>query len=122
MSLSAGNTDPEEFKNFHQLLTKGNPDYQPFYFPLVKNGKDPLPGISWKKNRKTFSEACSLMREGFNIGIAGTDKDNLCIVDIDNLEAVGEVKTTLTVKSRKQIGKHCFYFTNDEPAQGEGAI
>lgn len=110
MSLSAGNTDPEEFKNFHQLLTKGNPDYQPFYFPLVKNGKDPLPGISWKKNRKTFSEACSLMREGFNIGIAGTDKDNLCIVDIDNLEAVGGAKTTLTVKSRKQIGRHCFYY------------
>lgn len=122
MSLSAGNTDPEEFKNFHQLLTKGNPDYQPFYFPLVKNGKDPLPGISWKKNRKTFSEAYSLMREGFNIGIAGTDKDNLCIVDIDNLEAVGGAKTTLTVKSRKQIGRHCFYFTKDEPAQGEGAI
>ena len=62
------------------------------------------------------------MREGFNIGIAGTDKDNLCIVDIDNLEAVGGAKTTLTVKSRKQIGRHCFYFTKDEPSQGEGAI
>ncbi|QCR16562.1 phage/plasmid primase, P4 family [Methanosarcina mazei] len=122
MSLSSGNTDPEEFKKFHQLLTKGKHDYQPFYFPLVKKGKDPLPGISWKNNRKTFSEAYSLMEKGFNIGIAGTDKDNLCIVDIDNLEAVGKAKTTLTVKSRKQIGRHCFYFTNDEPAQGEGAI
>lgn len=122
MFLSAGNTDPEEFKKFHQFLTKGKHDYQPFYFPLVKNGKDPLPGISWKNNRKTFSEAYSLMEKGFNIGIAGTDEDNLCIVDIDNLEAVGEAKTTLTVKSRKQIGRHCFYFTDDEPAQGEGAI
>ncbi|HEY3361807.1 MAG TPA: bifunctional DNA primase/polymerase [Methanosarcina sp.] len=91
--------------------------YQPYYFPLEKNGKDPLPVISWKKNGKTFSEAYDLMKQGFNIGIAGTDKDNLCIVDVDNLEAVGETKATLTVKSRKQIGRHCFYFTFDPVAK-----
>lgn len=114
-------TDPEEFLKFHAHITKNHPNYQPFYFPLVKNGKDPLPGNSWKKNRKTFSQAYNLMKEGYNIGIAATDKDRLCIVDIDNLGAVGETKPTLTVKSRKQIGRHCFYFT-DDPVQIDGTI
>lgn len=116
--LPAVNTDPVEFLKFHEILMAGAPEgYEPYYFPLEKNGKDPLPAISWKKNRKTFSEAYNLMEQGFNIGIAGTDKDNLCIVDVDNLEAVGETKATLTVKSRKQIGRHCFYFTSDPVAK-----
>lgn len=39
MSLSSGNTDPEEFKKFHQLLTKGKHDYQLFIFLWSKKEK-----------------------------------------------------------------------------------
>jgi len=37
----------EEFIKFHELLTKDAPGYEPFYFPLQRNGKDPLKSISW---------------------------------------------------------------------------
>lgn len=106
-------TRPDEFKRFHYLITKDN-DYEPYYFPLEKNGKDPLANVSWKKNRKTYSEALKLMEQGYNIGIAATDEDRLVIVDIDNMEAVPEYKPTLVICSRKRIGRHCFYFTDDK--------
>ena len=115
-------TNPEEFQKFHDLLTKNSEGYIPFYFPLVQNGKDPVPGISWKNNRLSFPEAYDRMKQGNNIGIAGTDVDKLSIVDVDNREAVGETKHTLNVISRKRNGRHCFYFTDDEPAQGTDAI
>jgi len=108
------NTDPKEFLKFHSLLMASAPDgYQPYYFPLEVNGKEPKEGISWKKNRKTFREAYHLMRKGFNIGIAGTDKDKLCIVDIDDLEQVPEIKLTLQIISRKRIGRHNYFFAPD---------
>lgn len=107
-------TDPGEFKRFHLLLTADAPgSYQPYYFPLEKNGKEPREGVSWKKNRKTFGEAYYLMKKGFNIGIAGTDKDRLCIVDVDDMEQVPEIKPTLQVTSRKRIGRHNYFFTPD---------
>lgn len=112
------NTDPEEFKTFHELLTADAPEeYMPYYFPLEKNGKEPKSGISWKKNRKTFREAYFLMKRGFNIGIAGTDKDKLCIVDIDDLEQVPEIKKTLQITSRKRIGRHNYFFAKDSTAK-----
>lgn len=116
MSLPEVNTDPAEFLKFHKILTMGT-DYQPFYFPLEKNGKEPRMGISWKNNRKTFNEAYYLMRKGFNIGIAGTAKDQLCIVDIDDLEQVPEIKPTLQVTSRKRIGRHNYFFSSDGSAK-----
>jgi len=39
-------TKPEEFEKFHRLLTKANSEYEPFYFPLETNGKDPISNIS----------------------------------------------------------------------------
>jgi len=107
-------TDPEEFKKFHELLTADAPEgYQPYYFPLEKNGKDPWKGLSWKQNRKTFEQAYDLMKQGFNIGIAAIDTDPLVIVDIDDLSQVKSHKPTLENQSRKRIGRHCFYFTDD---------
>ncbi|WP_135611011.1 phage/plasmid primase, P4 family [Methanococcoides sp. AM1] len=111
------NTHPSEFKRFHYLLTKDHPDYEPFYFPLERNGKDPLKNKSWKKNRKTYEEAYKLMEKGFNIGIAGTDKDQLVIIDVDDISQVGEIKPTLINQSRKRIGRHGFYFTEDSIAK-----
>jgi putative DNA primase/helicase len=112
-------TDYKEFMRFHSLLMATAPEgYQPFYFPLDKEGKDPLPKISWKNNRKTFKEACSLMRQGYNIGIAATDKDPLVIVDIDDKSQVPELKPTLKIISRKRLGEHNFFFTNDKPGAG----
>jgi putative DNA primase/helicase len=109
-------TDPSEFLKFHKILTMGS-EYQPYYFPLEKNGKEPRPGISWKNNRKTFSEAYYLMRRGFNIGIAGTLTDNLCIVDVDDLTQVPEIKETLQITSRKRIGRHNYFFAIDGTAK-----
>lgn len=116
------NTDPEEFRKFNNQLIKNSPGYQPFYFQLVKNGKEPVPENSWKNRRLSFDEAYTLMKQGYNIGIAGTDTDKLSIVDVDNMEAVGKTKPTLTVISRKRIGRHYFYFTDDEPVRGAEAI
>ena len=107
-------TKPEEFEKFHRLLTKDNSEYEPFYFPLETNGKDPISNISWKKNRRTYDQALELMHNGYNIGIAATDKDKLVIVDVDDLEVVGEIKPTLTNQSRKRIGRHGFYFSDDK--------
>lgn len=104
----------EEFIRFHELLTKDVPGYEPFYFPLEKNGKDPLKSISWKQNRKSFAEAKDLMSKGYNIGVAATAEDPLVIVDVDNIDEVGELKPTLINQSRKRIGRHGFYFT-DQP-------
>ena len=111
-------TDPGEFKLFHSLLMADAPEgFQPFYFPLEKNGKDPLKGNSWKANRKTFQEAYNLLEKGFNIGIAATEKDPLVIVDIDDLTQVKDPKPTLMNNSRKRVGRHCFYFTDDPVAR-----
>jgi len=116
MALPDVHTDPAEFWKFHKIITTCS-DYQPFYFTLEREGKEPRPGISWKNNRKTFNEAYYLMRRGFNIGIAGTDKDLLCIVDIDDLEQVPEIKPTLQVTSRKRIGRHNYFFSPDGSAK-----
>lgn len=111
-------TDPEEFKKFHELLTADAPEgYTPYYFPLEKNGKDPWKGLSWKQNRKTFKQAYDLMKQGFNIGIAAIDTDPLVIVDIDDLSQVKSHKPTLENQSRKRVGRHCFYFTDDPLAK-----
>ncbi|CAG1004496.1 hypothetical protein METP3_03616 [Methanosarcinales archaeon] len=110
-------TDPEEFKKFHALLTRDRPDFQPFYFPLNPNSKDPLDNKSWKANRITVEQAVKYLEMGFNIGIAATDTDILVLMDADDLEKVGAFKPTLTVISRKRIGKHGFYFTKDKPAE-----
>jgi|SRR5450759_803725 len=107
-------TDPEQFKLFHECITKNHPDYTPFYFPLKPNSKDPLEGISWKKNRATFEQAVKYLEMGYNVGIAATDNDQLVIMDKDNIETVGVTKPTLTVTSRKRIGEHCYYFTSDK--------
>lgn len=111
------NTNPDEFIKFHRLLTANNPEYEPFYFPLERNGKDPVGGISWKKNRRTYEQAVEALRNGYNIGIAGTDNDRLVIVDVDDIEVVGDIKPTLINQSRKRIGRHGFYFTDDEIAK-----
>ena len=107
-------TNPEEFRRFHCLLTKQNPNYHPYYFALNSNRKDPIEGVSWKAARLSFEDALDKMQRGFNIGIAGTDTDNLVIIDIDDLKKVNDSKPTLITKSRKRIGMHCFYFSEDE--------
>lgn len=118
MSPTILNTDPNEFKRFHMKILQTAPKgYMPFYFPLEKGGKDPREGKSWKRNRKTFAESYYLMKKGFNIGIAATFNDPLCIVDVDDMEQVPEVKPTLQVISRKRIGRHNYFFCFDGSAK-----
>lgn len=110
-------TDVEEFKRFHELLTGGNPGYSPWYFRLSKNDKDPLKRILWKetKGRITFEKACEYMTNRGNVGIAATSMDQLCIIDIDDITRTPDeaMQPTLSIRSRKRIGRHYFYFTND---------
>lgn len=111
------NTDIKEFKKFHDLITNNN-EYEPFYFVLNPASKDPLDGVSWKKAKCNFEKASDFMANGYNIGIAATDKDRLVIMDIDDIDRIKDNKPTLTTISRKRIGKHCFYFTNEPIAKG----
>lgn len=109
--------DTKMFSRFHELLTSEAPGYTPWYFLLMKAGKDPVPGIPWKQieGRLTFDEALKKMRAGHNIGIAATGMDPLCIMDVDDIEATPDeiVKPTLSSRSRKRIGMHYFFFTDD---------
>lgn len=107
-------TDVREFDKFIKCLPE---DFKPHLFPLVQNGKEPIPFKSWKNNKISVNEAHRLMRCGFNIGIAGTPDDKLCIVDVDDLTLVPNVKPTLQVTSRKRIGRHNFFFATDGTAK-----
>ena len=115
-------TDPETFKRFHELLTNAEPGYVPFYLKLRRNSKDPVLSGKWKENRLTFDKAYELMKQGYNIGIAGTDYDRLVIVDVDDMDMVGNTKPTLRAISRKQIGAHNYYFTDDKPRDNKTDI
>lgn len=108
------NTNVKEFQVFHHLLTMGRPDYTPFYFVLKPSSKQPLPERgSWKEAKVTYEEACAWMRNGYNIAIAGTDRDPLVIIDVDVEGAITDIKATLSVRTRKRTGRHYFYFTSD---------
>jgi len=114
----------KEFEKFHRLLTMFADDYSPWYFVLKKNDKDPLPTKGgWKAPHAqlSFEKAKRWMEHGHNIGIAGTDKDPLVIVDIDDWTQVQEsdVKPTLSIRSRSRIGTHHLYFTSDKPCDRE---
>ena len=110
-------TIPEEFKKFNDILTNGA-CYFPFYFPLCIGNKDPMEGAgSWKKNKLDFKQAYSMMQRGHNIGIAATDIDDLCIVDVDDMSQVPDIKPTLQISSRKRIGRHNFFTALDETAK-----
>jgi len=107
----------DEFKQFHKALTTGRPGYKPWYFMLNKGEKDPLEGQGWKagKHQLSFQKACDALKMGYNIGIAGTDKDGLVIIDVDDKEAFKNHTfiPTLTAKSSSRVGMHHFYFTLD---------
>lgn len=118
MVLPETKTNPKELLKFHTMLMKYAPKgYHPFYFVLEIGGKEPKQGISWKNNRKTIHEVLYWMRNGYNIAICATAKDFLCIVDVDDLSQVPEIKPTLQVISRKRIGRHNYFFAIDGTAK-----
>ena len=80
-------TNPEEFEEFNKLLTAGRKNYKPWYFLLEMNNKDPLrtaKGWKHKDSQLSFKHAYRHMMHGMNIGIAGTEHDDLVIIDIDD--------------------------------------
>jgi hypothetical protein len=110
---------PDEFRRFHELLTDAAPEgYRPFYFRVEKAGKAPATQYgSWKTEdaRLSVEDAVEWMRQGGNVGIAGTPDDALLNVDIDDDEATtpADVPTSLRVRSRSRIGWHTWYFDED---------
>lgn len=116
-----GKPDYNEFLKFDKLLTIWCPNYKPWYFVLGKGKKEPADiYFSWKHENAqlTAEKAVKWMQLGNNIGIAGTPHDKLVIIDVDNEDSVptGQLKPTLTIRSRKRAGRHHYYFTNDKPS------
>lgn len=110
-------TEPEQLVKFYKLLTANRSDYQPFLFPLQREGKDPWERVSWKNNRKTLNECLMLMKRGYNIGIAARKEDPLVIIDVDDMSQVPEIKPTLQCISRKRVGRHNYFFAANEEAK-----
>lgn len=108
-------TRPDEFKKFHELLTR-NTKFKPWYFKLTRD-KDPLKGVSWKQLQSKMSPktAYRWIKAGLNVGIAATNMDPLVIIDIDDIIITPDhtMLPTLTVTSRKRVGRHYFYLTED---------
>jgi len=106
----------DEFKRFNELLTKHTPDdYTPWYFRVEAGSKAPDTSFgSWKSEgaRLTAEEAIQWMEQGGNVGIAGTDDDDLINVDIDDEDETTpeDLKPTLTARSRSRTGSHAWYF------------
>jgi len=134
-------TDPEQFKLFHELTTKNDPEKDYWYLPLGRgevviqkrktkdgkvesvatiSGKDPLVYGKWKdeEHRLTFEQAYQRLKEGFNVGVAAKENDHNVILDVDDMDLVGETKPTLQATSRKRLGRHNYYIT-EEPSRGE---
>jgi len=128
-------TDPLELAKFNKWLTAGRPDYQPHFFRLEPNGKEPVKGIPWKdpKYRLTFEQAMEWNRKGGNVGIAACGRpwkvdpvtgkkvedetqafiDGLVIQDQDLGTLTGFKGPTLKSRTRKRTGFHHFYWTTD---------
>lgn len=95
------------------LLAAAPPGYVPWLFKIEAGAKQPVRGVSWKSSaaRLTIGQAVEWLKEGGNVGIAGTAEDPLVNMDCDGgIIQKSEVKPTLTVRTRSRIGLHAFYF------------
>ena len=115
-------TNPNEFEEFNRLLTAGRPKYTPWYFLLGMRDKDPVrTKRGWKHpdSRLSPKKALEMVKHGQNIGIAGTDKDMLVIIDVDDETNIpdDEIKPTLSTRSRSRTGTHHFYFAANDDAK-----
>lgn len=113
---------PEEFIEFHDLLTDKAPEgYTPWYFRCESGSKAPDTRYgSWKADKARLSpaEATNWMNDGGNVGIAGTGNDRLVNVDIDDEDetTIGDLKPTLIARSRSRTGVHGWYFSEEPGA------
>ena len=118
-----GDPQPQEFAKFHSHLMENAPEgYKPWYFRVREGSKAPATRFgSWKKENARLDpeDAIDWMREGGNVGIAGTPDDPLVNVDVDDDEKTtkDDIKPTLIARSRSRTGWHAWYFER----QGEDA-
>ncbi|MCK4824221.1 DUF3987 domain-containing protein, partial [bacterium] len=71
--------------------------------------------FSWKAKSLTTDEAVEAIEDGYNIGIAATDTDQIVIIDIDDPAVFidHEFSETLMAVSGGRIGNHAFYMSTD---------
>ena len=106
-----------EFRRFYELLTEAAPEqYTPWLFRLRSGSKAPATQYgSWKEDsaRLNLEDAIEWMKDGGNIGIAGTADDQLVNVDIDDEDEtdIDDLKPTLIGRSRSRTGVHAWYFS-----------
>jgi len=129
--MSNENIKIEYFLKFYNCLMKNAPDkYIPWFFPCMKNGKNPDPKAilkidsnskgSWHHESARLSkEQCiEHIKMGYNLGISARKGDKLVIGDIDEKEYLKDVPpNTLTVTSRKRDGIHFFGWDKDGSAK-----
>ncbi|MFC7007754.1 bifunctional DNA primase/polymerase [Halalkalicoccus salilacus] len=107
---------PDVFRRFHDLLMADAPDgYEPYYFRVVAAGKAPATTFgSWKADdaRLSVDDAIEWMKQGGNVGIAGTFDDELVNLDVDDDEETtpADHPATLRARSRSRTGYHGWFF------------
>lgn len=113
----------QQFNLFHTYLMENAPKgFVAWYFPILKNGKDPdskaikARGDSWSWHaphaRLPLELAVKRIIEGGNIGLSGRNNDLLIPCDADTEKIYNQFKPTLKTKGRSRIGGHAWYFAD----------
>ncbi len=75
----------EQFNIFYDLLMSNAPEgYVAWIFTCEKNGKNPMPGVSWKSEyaRLSKSGAIEQIKKGYNVALSARAEDKLIIGDV----------------------------------------
>ena len=99
------NTNPEEFKKFHEFVK----DYDPYYMVIPPRSK--IRNKTFK--RESFEVCLSMLERGYNVAILAGDNNPLLFIDIDHPEHMTAYKHTLTCVSGSRRGYHLIYVSSD---------
>lgn len=121
----------KNFNEFYDALMSNAPEgYTPWFFPCVKNGKNPDPQAilkidsnskgSWhhESARLNKGQCIEHIKQGYNIGFSARKDDPIILGDIDEVECMSQIPiNTLTQTSRKRSGGHFIGWDKDGSAK-----